>query len=113
MSNLTYSPNELRLMQYAEKLFTPLIREGVFDNFERVFSALLVDYIDRQIALYKRKNDEFESRHKQSFEVFTAALKNRAAPEQEEAWMDWEAAQIFLRKWQTIRKQVTDNGTAG
>jgi hypothetical protein len=113
MTNLTYSPNEVRLMQYAEKLFAPLIREGVFDNFERVFQTLLLDYIDRQIALYKSKNDEFESRHKQSFDAFTAGLKNRATPEQEETWMDWESARAFLRKWQSIRKQVTDNGTAG
>jgi hypothetical protein len=113
MSNTTYSPDEMRLMRYAEKLFAPLIREGVFDNFERAFNALLVDYIDRQIALYKSKNDEFETRHKQSFDVFTTSLKNRATPEQEEAWMDWEAARTFLRKWQSIRQQVTENGTAG
>lgn len=113
MSNLIYSPNEVRLMQYAEKLFAPLIREGVFDNVERVFQTLLLDYIDKQITLYKNKNEEFESRHKQSFDAFTTALKNRATPEQEEAWMDWESAITFLRKWQNIRKQVTDNGTAG
>ncbi|MBI5079695.1 MAG: hypothetical protein HZB17_00105 [Chloroflexi bacterium] len=112
MSNLTYSPNEVRLMQYAEKIFAPLIHEGVFDNLERVFSALLLDYIDRQIALYKNKNNDLEARHQQSFDDFTASLKNRATPEQEEVWMDWEAARTFLRKWQTIRKQVTDNGIA-
>jgi hypothetical protein len=112
MSNITYSPDELRLMQYAERLFTPLIREGVFENFERVFSALLLDYIDRQIAIYKNKNNELEARHRQSFADFTASLKNRATPEQEEVWMDWESAITFLRKWQNIRKQVTDNGAA-
>ena len=112
MSNITYSPNEVRLMQYAEKLFTPLIREGVFDNLERAFSTLLLDYIDRQIVLYKNKNNEFETQHQQSFDDFTASLKNRATPEQEEAWMDWESAITFLHKWQNIRKQVTDNGIA-
>ena len=107
MSNLTYSPNEVRLMQYAEKIFAPLIHEDVFANIGCEVSALLLDYIARQIALYKNKNNELEARHQKSFDDFTASLKNRATPEQEEAWIDWEAARTFLRKWQNIRKRVT------
>lgn len=90
-----------------EKIVSPLIREGVFDNFERALSALLLDYIDRQIALYREKNDKLEAQYKQNFEAFSASIKNKAAPEQEDVWMDWEAALAFLRKWQAVRAQVT------
>ncbi|OGO74617.1 MAG: hypothetical protein A3K41_16460 [Chloroflexi bacterium RIFOXYD12_FULL_57_15] len=104
--------NEAQLIRYAEKIVSPLIREGVFENFERALRALLLDYIDRQIANYKNKNAELEARYKQKFDSFTVSLKNHAAPDQEDAWMDWETALVFLRKWQTIREQVTNNGAA-
>ncbi len=110
MTNATLSANEAQLVRSAEKIVSPLIREGVFDNFERALSALLLDYIDRQIAVYKNKNDELEARYKQDFDSFSALIKNTAAPEQEDVWMDWEVVQVFLRKWQTIRAQVIEHG---
>ncbi|MBI3160924.1 MAG: hypothetical protein HYZ23_00360 [Chloroflexi bacterium] len=109
MTNTVLSVNEARLFRSAEKIVSPLIREGVFDNFERALSALLLDYIDKQIAVYKSKNDALESRYKQNFDSFSASIKNSAAPEQEDAWMDWESALVFFRKWQVIRAQVIEN----
>jgi len=112
MTNAALSANEAQLIQYAEKIVSPLIREGVFENFERALRALLLDYIDRQISNYKNKNAELEARYKQNFDSFTASLKNNAAPEQEDIWMDWEAQLVLLRKWQTIRSQVIENDPA-
>lgn len=106
MTNLTLSANEAQLVRSVEKLVSPLIREGVFDNFERALSALLLDYIDRQIAVYAKKNDELKARFKQDFDSFSASIKNKATPEQEDIWMDWEAALVFLRKWQSVHAQV-------
>lgn len=106
MTNLTLSANEAQLVRSVEKLVSPLIREGVFDNFERALSALLLDYIDRQIAVYSKKNDELKAHYKQDFDAFSASIKNKATPEQEDVWMDWEAALVFLRKWQSVHAQV-------
>ncbi len=112
MTNITLSANEAQLVRSVEKIVSPLIREGVFDNFERALSALLLDYIDRQIAVYKNKNDELEARYQQNFDSFSASIKNTAAPEQEDVWMDWEAALVFLRKWQAVRAQVIEHASA-
>ena len=103
-------PDKQRLINSAEKIVSPLIREGVFDNFERALSALLLDYIDRQIAVYKNRNDEMEARYKQNFDAFSASIRNSATPEQEDVWMDWETALVFLHKWQSVRAQVTEDG---
>jgi len=112
MTNAVLSTSESQLLRSVEKIVSPLIREGVFDNFEFALRALLLDYVDRQIAGYKNKNAEFESRHNQNFDSFTVSLKNRATPEQEDVWMDWESALVFLRKWQAVREQVTKDVTA-
>ncbi len=106
MTQATHSSTEIQLLEYAEQLFAPLVREGVFENFERAFRALLLDYVDRKINDYKTKAAEFESRYKQGFEAFTASLKGRATPAGEETWMDWEPALTFLNKWQRVRAQV-------
>ena len=79
----------------------------MFDNFERAPSALLLDYIDRQIAVYSSNHDELKTGYKQDFDSFSAAIKKKATPEQEDVWMDWESALVFLRKWQAVRAQVT------
>lgn len=112
MTNTTSSANEVQLIQYAEKIVSPLIRDGIFENFERAFRALLLDYIDHQIANYKDKNAELETQYKQSFDSFTTSLKNHAEPEQEDIWMDWESVLVLLRKWQTIRQEVIENDPA-
>ena len=111
MTQATHSSSEIQLLEYAEQLFAPLVREGVFENFERAFRALLLDYVDRKINGYKTKAAEFESRYKQGFEAFTASLKGRATPDEEEAWMDWETTLTFLNKWQRIRIQVGGDGS--
>ncbi len=108
MTNVIVSANEARLIQSIEKIVSPLIHEGVFENFERALHALLLDYVDRHISIYADKNAEFETRYKQNFDAFTASLKDRATPEQEDEWMDWESAILFLRKWHTIREQVVE-----
>ena len=55
MTTPTLSANEAQLVRSVEKLVSPLIREGVFDNFERALSALLLDYIDRQVASTQKR----------------------------------------------------------
>jgi len=112
MTSSILSTGESKLLRSAEKIVSPLIREGVFDSFELALRALLLDYVDRQIAVYKNKNHEFETRFKQNFDLFSASLKNKATPEQEDIWMDWESALVFLRKWQAIREQVTKDVVA-
>lgn len=112
MQQTMYSPSTLRLTQCAERLFTPLVRQGVYDTFERALRSILVDYVDQQIAKWTSRVSEFEKKYPQSFEAFSALVKNRATPEQEEVWMDWEAALVFLKKWRQIRAQVVGDDSA-
>lgn len=112
MTNVNISVEQVNLIQSAEKIIAPLVRDGVFEDFERALRALLLDYIERNIIVYKEKNAAFEARHRQSFDSFTGSLKGQATPEQEEEWMDWETVLVFLKKWQSVREQVMKNGVA-
>lgn len=112
MTNPIPSTNETQLIRSAERIVAPLIREGVFEDFERALQALLLEYVEKQISKYQSINAEFEIRYKQQFEAFTNSLKNNASLQQEDEWMDWEVAIVLLGKWKVIHQQVTSNGTA-
>lgn len=96
------------ILKQADKLFTPLVQEGVFESYDELIRVLLLDYIDRQIASYERQVKAFEKRRDVTFEELTQNLRGKASTAEEDEWMDWEEALIFLRKWERIKRQVTD-----
>ena len=63
-------------------------------------------HIDQQIALYEEQARAFEARHGMTFEEYTRNLRDRASIAEEDEWMDWEEALVFLRKWKKIKRQI-------
>ncbi len=96
------------ILEYADRLFTPLVREGIFRSYDELLKSLLLDYIDRQIALYEEQTKAFELKHGMTFEEYTHNLKGRASITEEDEWMDWEEALVFLRKWKKIKRQTAN-----
>ncbi len=66
--------------------------------------------IDQQIALYEEQARAFEAKHGMTFEEYTHDLRRRASIAEEDEWMDWEKALVFLRKWKKIKKQIGIEG---
>jgi len=96
------------ILEYADRLFTPLVREGIFRSYGEILKSLLLDYIDRQIALYEGQARAFEAKHGMTFEEYTRNLRGRASIAEEDEWMNWEEALIFLRKCTKIKRQIAD-----
>lgn len=63
-------------------------------------------HIDQQIALYEEQARAFEARHGMTFEEYTRNLRDRASIAEEDEWMDWEKALVFLRKWKKVKRQT-------
>lgn len=96
------------ILEYADKLFAPLVQEGIFESYDELLKRLLLDYIDRQITFYEGQVRAFEAKHGMTFEEYTQNLRGRASIAEEDDWMDWEEALIFLRKWKKIKGQTAD-----
>ena len=96
------------ILEYADKLFTPLVQEGIFKSYGEILKSLLLDYIARQIALYEGQARAFEVKHRMTFEEYTRNLRGRASIAEEDEWMDWEEALVFLRKWEKIKRQTAN-----
>jgi hypothetical protein len=90
----------------AEKIFRPLIRENIFKNYNELLKHLMLTYINQQLKTYQKKVHEFETKHQLSFEDFTRSLKGKASWQDEDKWLDWEDAVVFLKKWQKIKDEV-------
>jgi len=102
------SKNAAPVLEYAHRLFAPLVREGLFKSYDELLKSLLLDYIDRQIALHEEQVRAFEAKHGMTFEEYTRNLRGRATIVEEDEWMDWEEALVFLRKWNKIKRQLAD-----
>lgn len=87
-------------------MFEPLIKENIFKDYEALLKHLMLIYIDQQIKAYQEKVHDFEKKHQLSFEDFTRFLKGKSSWKDEDEWMDWEDATIFLKKWEGIKEEV-------
>jgi hypothetical protein len=96
------------ILEYADRIFTPLVREGIFKSYDELLKSLLLDYIDRQIARFDGQARDFEAKHGMTFEEYTRNLSGRASIAEEDEWMDWEEALLFLGKWKKIKRQTAD-----
>lgn len=90
----------------AERLFKPLIREHLFKNYDELLKKLLIIYINQQIKTYQKQIQDFEKKYQLSFEEFTRAIQGKASWQDEDDWMDWEDAVLFLKKWENIKEEV-------
>lgn len=90
----------------AERLFKPLIREKLFKDYDELLKNLLVIYINQQIKTYQHQIKALERKYQLSFEEFTGAIKRKASWKDEDDWLDWEDAVLFLKKWEKIRDEV-------
>jgi len=105
---MSITKNTTQILEYADRLFAPLVREGIFKSYDELLKSLLLDYIDRQITLYEEEARDFEEKHGMTFEEYTRDLRGRASIAEEDEWMDWEEALVFLRKWTKIKRQTAD-----
>ncbi len=53
-----------------------------------------------RISQYRRRIRRFESKHSTDFDKFTARLKNRATPAEEDDWLAWKSARRMLLDWE-------------
>jgi len=90
----------------AERLFKPLIREKLFNDYDELLKNLLIIYINQQIKNYQNQIQHLEKKYQLSFEEFTRAIKGKASWKDEDDWMDWEDAALFLKKWENIKDEV-------
>ena len=94
------------ILRTAERVFKPLIREKLFNDYDELLKNLLIIYINQQIKTYQNQINDLETKYHLSFEEFTRAIQGKASWKDEDDWLDWEDAVELLKKWERIKDEV-------
>ncbi len=111
-----------------ETIANTFVTQGKYKTQAEALRAIALDHVNRSIALYQSRIKRFEKRyrltpnktikrsprisangfeeHWKVFNQFTARLKNRATIQQEDDWMDWEAALEMFEGWHKLKKAL-------
>jgi len=96
-------------MQAANVLTTiaeSLVATKKYKNLEEALYALAIAEVDRRIARYRRRINRLRKKYNMTFDEFTAHLRGRATIEQEDDWLEWEAALNMLADWEATKKEL-------
>jgi hypothetical protein len=102
-------------MQAADVLTTiaeSLVATQKYKSLDEALCALAIGEVDRKIAKYRRRISHLRKKYDMTFDEFTAHLRGKASIEQEDDWLEWEAAIDMLSDWEATKKELLQNGQA-
>lgn len=88
-----------------EHIAKPLVEAGIYESQEAFLREVVKDLAAHYIKMYEKTVNRYKTRHG-SLESFGAKIKGKATPNQEDEWMEWEAAQNMLRAWKNVAKSL-------
>ena len=83
-----------------------LVVSHKYASVEQALQGMARSEVKRKIAYYQRRIRGLERKHGVGFEAFSARLKGRATPEEEDDWLAWRSANQMLMDWQKTYKEL-------
>jgi hypothetical protein len=99
-----------KYLRTLEDLARPFIRAGVYDSGEAFLRDLVKDLAEYKIKSYQRKVRRYERKYK-ALEELGEKIRGTATPEQEDEWMEWEAARNMLEAWKELAKELRSSAS--
>ena len=87
-------------------LTEPFVQTGLYTNSSSALKYIVMDYLDRQIHQAQIEIENYEHKYQQSFVEWSESISGRATIDEEDDWMEWEAARDMLSGWQQIRVEI-------
>lgn len=97
--------------QVLEKVAKGMVEVGLYKDVEAAIRALALEQIERKIAAYRERVQEFERKYGHSLEEHSRLLEGKASMEEEEEWMEWKGAVVMLEAWQKALQEVCDSAS--
>jgi len=96
-------------MQATDVLTTiarSLVVTQKYRDLDEALYALAIAEADRKIGKYRRRISHLRKKYNMTFDEFTAHLCGTATIEQEDDWLEWEAALDMLSDWEATKKEL-------
>jgi hypothetical protein len=71
-----------------------------YSTVEDALNDMAISEVRRKIGHYQRRLRALERKHGSDFDAFSARLRDRASPEEEDDWLAWRSARQMLADWQ-------------
>lgn len=89
------SPNSV-----LTKVARSLVASRRFATIEEALWDMAIVTVRSKVNYYRRRIRKMENKYGMDFDKFTARLKGKATPQQEDDWLDWKSASSMLADWQ-------------
>jgi hypothetical protein len=102
-------------MQAADVLTTiaeSLVATKKYKSLDEALYALAIGEVDRKVAKYRRRINRLRKKHGMTFDEFTAHLRGKATIEQEDDWLEWEAAIDMLSDWEATKEELRQSAVS-
>jgi hypothetical protein len=102
-------------MQATDVLTTiakSLVVTQKYKDLDEALYALAIAEADRKIAKYRRRISHLRKKYGMTFDEFTAHLRGKATIEQEDDWLEWEAAIDMLSDWEATKKELLQSAVS-
>ena len=91
----------LKYLKCLDDIARPLIQHGIYASEKDFLRACVKDFARRKVEESREVVTGFEKKYI-SWEKFTDAILETATVEQEDEWMEWEAAHHMAKTWQEL-----------
>jgi hypothetical protein len=92
---LHVSPNTV-----LNKVAASLVAAKRYSTTEDALWDMALSTVRGKVTYYRRRIRRLENKHGMDFDKFTARLKGKATPAQEDDWLAWKSARSMLMDWQ-------------
>lgn len=83
-----------------------LVAKDKFASLEEALRELALAAVRNKTGYYRRRIRGLEDKYEMDFETFTAHLKGRATPAEEDDWLAWRSARRMLADWQQAYRDL-------
>jgi len=90
------------------KVANSLVAKHRYSTPEEALWELALSAVRSKTVYYQRRIRRLENKHRMDFDKFTARLKNRATPAEEDDWLAWRSARNMLADWQGTYRGLLD-----
>lgn len=88
------------------KVAGSLVASRVYASAEEALWEIALSAVRNKAGYYQRRIRSLERKYGVDYDSFTARLKGRASPAEEDDWLDWRSALSMLKDWQSAYQEL-------
>ncbi len=92
-----------------KNLIKPLVISGAYKDETVALKDIVISQIESKIKTYDKIIKTYQKKHGKNFDTFSKSLKNKATPELEDVWMEWNGAIEMRNAWNEALKEAINS----